>query len=186
MGANIGYIRVSSLDQHAERQLADCKLEKVFEDRASGKDTNRPQLHACLDFSREGDVLHVHSIDRLARNLENMQSIVRKFMDKGVSVYFVKENLRFHGGETSPMQDLLFHVLASFAQFERAMIRERQREGIAAAKREGRKLGRKKALTPEQERELCASATAGAKKKELAVRYGVSRPTVYRILQQSA
>jgi len=92
MGAKIGYIRVSTLDQNAERQLEGLTLKKVYEDKASGKDTKRPQLAACLEFLREGDTLHVHSIDRLARNLEDLQRLVRELTDKGVSIRYAAEN----------------------------------------------------------------------------------------------
>jgi len=148
-GVNIGYIRVSTLEQNPERQLDNLPLDKVFEDKASGKDMMRPQLAACLHYVREGDVLHVHSIDRLARNLEELQRLVRELTDKGVSVCFLKENLVFKAGEANAMQTLMFQMLGAFAQFERALIQERQREGTGIARKEGRQLGRAKALTAE-------------------------------------
>lgn len=183
-GAQIGYIRVSTLDQSTERQLDGLKLDKVFEEKASAKDTKRPQLRACLEYIREGDTLVVHSIDRLARNLEDLQRLVRELTHKGVSILFVKENLTFQGGENNPMQTLMFQMLGAFAQFERALIRERQREGIALAKKEGRPLGRGKALSPEQEAEVRAKAAQGANKIALAKEYGISRPTLYRVLAE--
>jgi len=182
MGEHIGYIRVSALDQNAERQLESISLDRFFEDKASGKDTKRPKLDSCLNYVREGDVLYVHSIDRLARNLEDLQSLVRKLKDKGVTIKFVKENLTFHAVEENPMQTLMFQMLGAFAQFERALIRERQREGIALAKKEGRQLGRAKALNKEQEEAIKVKIVNGAKKHELAAEYGISRQTVYRIL----
>jgi len=185
MTPQFGYIRVSTLDQNTERQLDGLTLDKLFEDKASGKDMNRPQLAACLEHLREGDTLHVHSIDRLARNLEDLQRLVRKLTGKGVSVRFLKENLTFEAGEASPLQTLMFQMLGAFAQFERALIQERQREGIALAKQEGRQLGRAKALTTEQEKAIKAKAANGVKKHTLAAEYGVSRQTVYRILGSS-
>ena len=182
MGAKIGYIRVSTLDQNAERQLEGLTLKKVYEDKASGKDTKRPQLAACLEFLREGDTLHVHSIDRLARNLEDLQRLVRELTDKGVSIRFLKENITFEAGGTNPMQTLMFQMLGAFAQFERALIRERQREGITLAKKEGRQLGRAKALSMAQEEAIKTKAANGAKKHALAAEYNISRQTVYRIL----
>jgi DNA invertase Pin-like site-specific DNA recombinase len=182
MGTQIGYIRVSTLDQNAERQLEGMALDKLFEDKASGKDTKRPQLASCLEYLREGDTLHVHSIDRLARNLEDLQRLVRELTGKGVSVRFMKENLIFEAGEANPMQTLMFQMLGAFAQFERALIRERQREGITLARKEGRQLGRAKALSTEQENAIKAKAADGAKKHDLAAEYSVSRQTVYRIL----
>jgi Site-specific recombinases, DNA invertase Pin homologs len=182
MGEKIGYIRVSTLDQNTDRQLEGVQLAKVFEEKASAKDTKRPQLEACLDYVREGDTLMVHSIDRLARNLEDLQRLVRELTHRGVSIFFVKENLTFQAGNNNPMQTLMFQMLGAFAQFERALIRERQREGIALAKNEGRPLGRSKALKPEQEAEVVAKASQGANKRALADEYGISRQTLYRIL----
>lgn len=183
MSQNIGYIRVSTLDQNTERQLADIELNKIFEDKASGKDTKRPALDECLSYTREGDTLLVHSIDRLARNLEDLQKIVRELTGKGVSIRFMKENLSFQAGEDNPLQTLMFQMLGAFAQFERALIRERQREGIALAKQEGRPLGRAKALSETQEQELRDKAKQGANKQALAREYGISRQTLYRIIK---
>lgn len=183
MGAQIGYIRVSTLDQNSERQLIGLDLDKVFEDKASGKDTKRPQLAACLDYLRDGDCLVVHSIDRLARNLEDLQKLVRELTGRGVSVKFIKENLTFQAGDNHPMQTLMFQMLGAFAQFERALIRERQREGIALAKKEGRQLGRSKALTAEQEHAIKTRAANGENKQALAGEFGISRQTLYRIIK---
>ena len=183
-GAQIGYIRVSTLDQNTERQLVGIRLDRTYEDKASAKDTKRPQLKACLDFIREGDTLIVHSIDRLARNLEDLQRLVRELTGKGVSVQFIKENLTFQAGENNPMQTLMFQMLGAFAQFERALIKERQREGIAIAKKEGRQLGRAKALTPEQEQTIRQKAATGVNKLALAKEFGISRQTLYRVLKE--
>ena len=130
----IGYIRVSSLDQNHERQLDSIALDKVFTDKASAKDTNRPQLQAALNHIRSGDTLIVHSMDRLARNVEDMLRLVREMNDRGVSVQFVKENMTFTAGNDDPRSTLMFTMLSAFAQFERSLIKERQREGIALAK----------------------------------------------------
>src|SRR5690349_14604168 len=124
----VGYIRVSSVDQNTERQLEDVTLDKVFTDKASGKDTNRPQLQAALTYLRQGDTLVVHSMDRLARNCEDMLRIVRELNGKGVSVRFVKENMSFTAGADDPRSTLMFTMLSAFSQFERALIKERQRE----------------------------------------------------------
>ena len=183
-GAQIGYIRVSTLDQSTERQLVGIRLDRTYEDKASAKDTKRPQLKACLDFIREGDTLIVHSIDRLARNLEDLQRLVRELTGKGVSVRFMKENLTFQAGENNPMQTLMFQMLGAFAQFERALIKERQREGIAIAKSEGRQLGRAKALSSEQESLLRQRAATGENKLALAKEFGISRQTLYRVLKE--
>ena len=183
MGAKIGYIRVSTVDQNTERQLADTELDKVFEDKASAKDTKRPQLKACLEYLRDGDTLFVHSIDRLARNLEDLQRLVREMTTKGVSVQFLKENLSFDAGVTTPIQTLMLQMIGAFAQFERALVKERQREGIALAKKAGRKLGRSKSLTQAQEIELKNKVAQGISISNLAITYSVSRQTIYRILK---
>src|SRR5690348_5020197 len=146
----VGYVRVSSFDQNTQRQLDGIPLDKTFTDKASGKDTNRTQLQAALNHAREGDTLIVHSMDRLARNVEDMLRLVRELNDKGVSVEFVKENMTFTAGKEDPRSTLMFTMLSAFAQFERALIKERQREGIALAKAKGNVYkGRKPALSPE-------------------------------------
>lgn len=142
-GQRIGYIRVSTLDQNPDRQLESVQVGKVFIDKASGKDTQRPQLDALLGYVREGDTLVVHSMDRLARNLDDLRRMVQQLTGRGVRIEFVKESLTFTG-EDSPMANLLLSVMGAFAEFERALIRERQREGISLAKQRGVYRGRKK------------------------------------------
>ena len=118
----IGYIRVSSITQNTDRQLDGIELDKIFEDKVSGKDTNRPQLNACLDYLREGDTLHVHSWDRLARNLLDLEGIVNNLTSKGVSVKSVKEGLTFEGGKEMNLRDkLLFQILGAFSEFGRVL-----------------------------------------------------------------
>ena len=175
----VGYIRVSTLDQNTERQLDGQELDKVFTDKASGKDTKRPQLQAALDYLREGDILVVHSMDRLARNLDDLRRIVLGLTSKGVLVEFVKERLTFTG-EDSAMSQLLLSVMGAFAEFERSLIRERQREGIALAKKAGVYKRRKPSLTDDQAQRLRARITAGEKKAALAREFGISRETVYQ------
>ncbi|HCQ2887410.1 TPA: recombinase family protein, partial [Escherichia coli] len=148
-GHRIGYVRVSSFDQNPERQLEQTQVSKVFTDKASGKDTQRPQLEALLSFVREGDTVVVHSMDRLARNLDDLRRLVQKLTQRGVRIEFLKEGLVFTG-EDSPMANLMLSVMGAFAEFERALIRERQREGIALAKQRGAYRGRRKALSDEQ------------------------------------
>jgi DNA invertase Pin-like site-specific DNA recombinase len=131
-GQRIGYVRVSSFDQNPERQLENVSLNKVFTDKASGKDTKRPELEALLAFVREGDTVVVHSMDRLARNLDDLRRLVQMLTKRGIRIEFVKEGLHFTG-EDSPMANLLLSVMGAFAEFERALIRERQREGLALA-----------------------------------------------------
>jgi DNA invertase Pin-like site-specific DNA recombinase len=184
-GHRVGYVRVSTIDQNSERQLDGIKLERVFTDKASGKDVKRPQLRAALEYLREGDTLYVHSLDRLARNAEDLLRIVRELTERGVSVDFVKNKLTFSGDRTDPMARLMLTMLAGFATFERDLMRERQREGIALAKLRGAYKGRKKALNPEEAKELREQAYAGIPKSDLARAYGISRETVYQYLRSS-
>ena len=181
-GQRIGYIRVSSFDQNPERQLEQVQVDKVFTDKASGKDTQRPELDTLLSFVREGDTVVVHSMDRLARNLDDLRRLVQKLTKRGVRIEFVKESLTFTG-EDSPMANLMLSVMGAFAEFERALIRERQREGISLAKQRGAYRGRKKALSPEQVAELRQRAAAGEQKTKLARDFGISRETLYQYLR---
>jgi DNA invertase Pin-like site-specific DNA recombinase len=181
-GQRIGYVRVSSFDQNPERQLENISLNKVFTDKASGKDTKRPELEALLAFAREGDTVVVHSMDRLARNLDDLRRLVQMLTKRGIRIEFVKEGLHFTG-EDSPMANLLLSVMGAFAEFERALIRERQREGIALAKKRGAYRGRKKALSPEQVADLRQRAAAGEQKAALAREFGISRETLYQYLR---
>lgn len=183
-GHRIGYIRVSSFDQNPERQLEHIQVDKVFTDKASGKDTQRPQLDTLLSFVREGDTVVVHSMDRLARNLDDLRQMVQKLTKRGVRIEFVKESLTFTG-EDSPMANLMLSVMGAFAEFERALIRERQREGIALAKKRGAYRGRKKFLSNEQVAELKRRVNAGEQKAKLARELGISRETLYQYVRET-
>src|SRR5713226_7260513 len=145
----LGYVRVSGVDQHPDRQLDGLDVDRVFTDHASGKDTQRPQLAALLAFVRDGDTVVVHSMDRLARNLDDLRRTVQTLTQRGVRIEFVKEHLTFTG-EDSPMANLMLSVMGAFAEFERALLRERQREGISLAKQRGAYRGRKKSLSANQ------------------------------------
>ena len=179
--ANVGYIRVSSYGQNHDRQLDGLELDKEFKDTASAKTAQRPGLDACIEYLREGDTLHVHSIDRLARNLFDLQKIVDRFVDKGITVRFYKENLIFSGA-SDPMAKLMLQMMGAFAEFERTLINERRREGIAIAKKKGKQIGAKPKLTTGQAEELRKRATAGEQKTVLAKEFGISRQAVYGYL----
>jgi len=181
-GQRIGYVRVSCFDQNPERQLEQVQVDKVFTDKASGKDTQRPELDALLSFVRDGDTVVVHSMDRLARNLDDLRRLVQKLTKRGVRIEFVKESLTFTG-EDSPMANLLLSVMGAFAEFERALIRERQREGIALAKQRGAYRGRKKSLSEPQIVELKRRIADGEQKATVARAYGISRETLYQYLR---
>jgi DNA invertase Pin-like site-specific DNA recombinase len=182
-GQRIGYVRVSSFDQNPVRQLEQVEVGKVFTDKASGKDTQRPELDSLLAFVREGDTVVVHSMDRLARNLDDLRRLVQKLTRRGVRIEFVKECLTFTG-EDSPMANLMLSVMGAFAEFERALIRERQKEGIALAKQRGAYRGRKKALSPDRAAELLQRVKAGEQKAKLAREFGISRETLYQYLRE--
>jgi len=175
----VGYVRVSALDQNEIRQLHGVKLDRTFTDKASGKDPKRPQLNLLLSFVREGDTVVCHSMDRLARNLDDLRKIVLGLTERGVQMQFEREHLTFTG-EDSPMANLLLSVMGAFAQFERELIRERQREGIALAKKAGVYKGRKPALSAARAAELRRRVAAGGSKAALAREFGISRDTLYK------
>lgn len=180
-GLVIGYKRVSALDQTDLRQLDGVETDKMFTDKASGKDTNRPQLTALLGFVREGDTIVCHAMDRLARNLDDLRKLVLDLVSRGVHVRFMKESLTFTG-EDSPMAHLLLSVIGAVAQFERDLIRERQREGIALAKQRKVYLGRVRSLSLAQADDLRRRVLSGEGKALLAREFGISRTTVYEYL----
>jgi DNA invertase Pin-like site-specific DNA recombinase len=184
--AAVAYVRVSSVDQNTDRQLENIKSvspDKVFTDKCSGKDTKRPQLEALLSYIREGDTLVVHSLDRLGRSLDDLRKVVTDLNGRGIAVEFLKEGLTFTGDDSdSSMSKLMFNMLGSFAEFERSLIRERQREGIALAKKAGVYRGRKPSLTAEQAENLRQRVAAGEKKAGLAREFGISRETLYAYL----
>lgn len=181
-GQRVGYIRVSTTDQNTARQLDGVELDRIFEDKASGKDAKRPKLQELLAYVREGDTVIVHSMDRLARNVDDLRRIVTELSGRGVQVEFKREGVTF-GGQDNPMNTLLLTMLGAVAEFLRAQNLENQREGIAKAKQAGAYKGRKKVLTPEQVTEIKQRVAAGEKKTALAQEMGVSRETVYKALR---
>lgn len=183
-GQRVGYVRVSTFEQNPERQLDGIALDRTFTDKASGKDTKRPQLDALMTFVRGGDTVVVHSMDRLARNLDDLRHIVQSLTQLGVQIEFTKECLTFTG-EDSPMANLMLSVMGAFAEFERALIRERQREGIALAKQRGAYRGRRPSLSDVQVAELRRRVEAGERKAQIARDYGISRETLYQYLRSA-
>lgn len=143
MSENIGYIRVSSEGQNTDRQLDSIVLDKRFIDKISGASKDRPQLNACLAYIRQGDTLHVHSIDRLSRSIRDMEELVSGLVSRGVTIEFHTERLTFTK-EENPIATMMLHLLTTFAQFERSVSKKRQQEGIAIAKSKGKHLGRPK------------------------------------------
>ncbi|MDY0301376.1 MAG: recombinase family protein [Trichlorobacter sp.] len=181
---NLGYIRVSSVAQNTDRQLDGLTLDRVFTDKLSGKDTNRPELQELLKYARSGDTVHVHSLDRLGRNLDDLRLMVKQFTEQGITVRFEKENLVFSPDTSNAMNMLLFNVMAAFAEFERSLIRERQREGVQLAKAKGLYKGRKREMTDERIKELQERIAAGESKVQIAKDMRISRDTLYRYLKE--
>jgi DNA invertase Pin-like site-specific DNA recombinase len=181
-GKKIGYIRVSTKLQNTERQLDGLALDISFTDHSSGKDTKRPKLEELLNYVRDEDIVFVHSMDRLARNLDDLKYIIKTITSKHAQVNFVKEGLEFTSS-SSPMSQLMLSLMGAFAEFEHSLIRERQLEGIAKAKKRG-VYDRLRKLTNNQVQEIksiFAKETNSIKinKAALAKQYGISRPNLY-------
>jgi DNA invertase Pin-like site-specific DNA recombinase len=176
----IAYKRVSTLDQNTARQLDGIAVDKTFEDHLSGKDTQRPQLQAALEWAREGDTLICHSMDRLARNLGDLLRLVADLTNRKVKVEFIKEGLTFTG-EDSPMATLMLSIMGAVASFERSMILERQREGVALAKKAGKYHGRAPAIRSNNGKldRLTEFLAQGTPVAEMARQLKVSRQTIY-------
>ena len=181
-GQKIGYIRVSTIEQNTARQEQALKdMDKVFIDKLSGKDTNRPQLQACLGYLRLGDTLYVSEYSRLARNTFDLLKIVNELKGKGIRLVSLKENL----DTTTPQGKLFLVFLAGMAEFERDLIRQRQKEGIAEAKKAGKYKGRKKKVCPTNFEELYGRYMhREMTKTELAKQCKVSRTVLYEWLKE--
>lgn len=183
-GQIIGYRRVSSEGQNLDRQLDGQQLDHVFEEKISGKDTNRPELQRLIEYARKGDTVIVHSLDRLGRSLLDLRKIVSELNAKGVAIRFVKEGMEFDAGSDDPFKVLMLNMLGSFAEFERSLIKSRQAEGIKLAKQKGVYKGRSKCLKPEQAEEARARVAAGVPKSRVAKDLGVTRQTLYKYIEE--
>ncbi|NOI73126.1 resolvase [Vibrio owensii] len=178
--ADLAYIRVSSTDQNVDRQLDGLTFDKTYIDKITGSTTDRPALLELKEYARSGDVIHVHSIDRLARSLIDLKTLVSDWNKKGISVKFYKENMVFSAGKTNdPMTELMFNMLASFAEFERSMIRSRQAEGIAKAKLAGVYKGRK--ANKERNSRIEVLLSEGMSIRKIANEVGCNPSTVQRV-----
>jgi DNA invertase Pin-like site-specific DNA recombinase len=185
-GQIIGYVRVSTVDQNPERQLnairaaVGAEPDRWFTDHASGGSTARPALAAMLAHVRDQDTIVVASMDRLARSVVDLDQLVSQLTGRGVTVRFLKECLTFAtAGQADPLAIFQLQVMGAFAQLERALIRDRQREGIEAAKARGVYRGRSRRLTTEQVAAAQADIAAGVPKAVIARRLGVARQTLY-------
>lgn len=182
MAQLVGYVRVSTTSQNPIRQLHGLSLDRTFTDTASGKDTKRPQLDEMIKYVRDGDTVLIESMDRLARNLQDLRALVQRLTDKGVQVQFIKEGITF-GGSDVPMATLMLSVMGAVAEFERSLIRERQAAGIALAKARGAYRGRKRAITDDMIRAAKDRLSAGVPKAAIARELGISRQSLYHYLK---
>ena len=180
--ATVAYKRVSTEIQNTERQLEGMTFDKEFEDKLSGKDTNRPQLQALLDYVREGDIVYIHSLDRLGRNTKDLSDLMALFKDKKVTVIFTKQGLEFNTNTNNPMSDLMFNMLSAFSQFEREILLERQREGIAIAKAKGKYKGSKEKINKDDIKQLVAD---GMSYRNIAKKLKISLSTVQRTMKNN-
>ena len=177
---NIGYRRVSTFDQSLDRQdLQGC--DRIFEEKVSAASKDRPQLQEMLRYVREGDTVLVWSIDRLARDLRDLQQIIQSIVDVGAAIHFKAENLSFSSKSNDPFAKLQLQMMGAFAEFERNLIKRRQAEGIAKAKAAGRykNAGRKVTIDVAEVQRLHA---AGHGATEIAELLGIGRASVYRLL----
>lgn len=190
----VGYIRVSSTDQNTDRQLDGVALDRIFTDKMTGATKDRPQLKAMLDYVRYGDTVVVHSLDRLARNFDDLLIVINQLTKKGVTFKSLLENITINGTNTSPIDTLILHIFGAIAQFNRSLIREAQREGIAKAKKRGVYKGRKSVLTDENIAQIEAlikernSSVENYKKltnTDIAKKVGISKSTLYRYLDKN-
>lgn len=185
-GQRLGYRRVSTVDQHTDRQLEGVQVDRVFEDKATGRNTDRPGLQSALEWARSGDTLVIWSMDRLGRSTRDMLQIIDNLTAKGVNIEFCKEGLTFRGDD-SPMNRLILTVLSAVYECELGHIKERIREGVALAKKAGKYHGRTPAIRAnngksEKFNQLLAT---GAGVSEIARELGVSRQTVYSRLAET-
>lgn len=180
--AELAYIRVSTIEQNTERQLSGYNIDfdKIYEDKASGGSTNRPELARLIEYAREGDTIHIHSIDRLARSLDDLRKLVTNWNNDGITVRFHKEGLNFTAGDNTPIAELMLNMLGAVAQFERSIIRERQAEGIAKAVAKGKYQGRK----PNNERNarIRELRESGMSVRKVATKLNCNPSTVQRAL----
>lgn len=182
-GQRIGYARVSTVDQNLDRQISALgDIDRLFTDEASGSSRARPGLDAALDYLRDGDELIVSSMDRLARSVRDLHDLVDELTGRGVTVAFLREAQTYRPGAADPMGRLMLSMLGAVAEFERAIIHERQAEGIAAARRRGVYARRRPTVTAELVEEVHRLVDQDVPKAVVARRLGLSRAAVYRVL----
>lgn len=182
-GKNIAYIRVSTVEQNEARQkeaLKNYNIDKWFVEKASGKDTNRPKLQEMLEYVREDDTIYVEEFSRLGRSTADLLATVQQIESSGAKFMSLKENF----DTQTPAGRLQMTMMAAIAEFERAMILERQREGIAIAKREGKYKGRKKINVPDIGTYYERYMTRQGTKTSIAAELGISRTTLDKLFRE--
>ncbi len=182
-GKRIGYIRVSTVDQNPDRQLEGIQLDKKFIEYASGTTIKRPQLQAMLDYIRDDDIVYVHAMDRMARNTRDLLKLVDVIVSKHASLKIVQQNLTFDGNQ-SPMSNLMLMIMGAIAEFEHALIKERQMEGILIAKKQGKYLGGHSKYTPEIVEKIKLAMQTRNTKSQIAMDLNISLPTLYDYLKR--
>lgn len=181
----VGYVRVSTVEQNEARQLATMEkynVDRVFQEKVSAKDTNRPELKAMLDFVREGDSIVIHDFSRLARSTKDLLDIVETLEDKRVTLVSAKENI----DTSTATGKLMLTMIGAINEFERTNLLERQREGIAIAKEQGKYKGRKEVtISDEVWNDLYSKyLNREINKTQLAKELGVSRPTLDKLIKE--
>lgn len=194
-GQVVGYMRVSSEDQSTARQLEGIDMDICFTDKMTGSTKDRPELQRMIEYVRAGDTVIVHSLDRLARDLEDLLNIIKALNKKGVTFKSIKENLVFGGNGSNPMDKFLLHILGAVAEFNRSLIREAQQEGIRQAKQRGVYKGRKPVMNKARHdklKELLALKNQSVDNykyytnKKIAEEIGISESTLKRVLKNAA
>ena len=179
----VGYVRVSTVEQNEGRQLVTMdkyNVEKLFIEKVSAKDTKRPQLQAMVDFVREGDTIVIHDFSRLARSTKDLLELVELFNSKGVKLISNKENI----DSSTPTGKLMLTMIGAINEFERANLLERQREGIALAKKQGKYKGRKEVKVDNFEYHYNRYMRREVSKSQLAKELSVSRPTLDKLINE--
>lgn len=179
---NLAYVRVSTVEQNEERQIEALKkfnIEKWFTEKVSGKNMNRPKLQEMLDFCREGDTIYIHDFSRLARSTKDLLDIVERLKEKGVHLVSNKENI----DSSTPQGKLMLTMIAAIYEFERENMLERQREGIAIAKREGKFKGRKPLELDDFDKYYELYISRQITKSEMARKLNISRPTLDKMIK---
>lgn len=180
---NIAYVRVSTVEQNEDRQIEALQkhnIEKWFTEKVSGKNTNRPQLKAMLDFAREGDIIFIHDFSRLARSTKDLLDIVEQLNNKGIHLVSNKESI----DTSTPQGKLMLTMIGAIYEFERTNLLERQKEGIAISKRKGIYKGRKAINIPDFDIHYKRYMNREISKSKLAAELNISRPTLDKLIEE--